>query len=404
MKAALVFLMPPLLLVKVFSNELTHGRCYGWQMDITCSSSDKIFPLLVMVGAKPESKGCPDIMTLNANSTFERSCCTYDQESCYFPYSNLDASVTNTYFENCIGRSNCTWPIARLDIRSYDQRTCNSSIYPESTTFMVLHYYCIRATEIQSISSSFSRNLVTTLHITAQNYSDNNSTSTGIGMIRDPVTCSVEVSDCSGRVNVTGLDVRLVKVDSACKQTLTFLEDGKNSTIDCSRNSNFGAVHLFLSTTSYFMFVYIDNHTGGYLWLKFETVDKSHNMEIKCGENQSQPKRQCNTVNGTSVNTMTSLMNTEKPQSSVELAVIVSVVIIASITIACIAGVVYLKKRRPEKLSHLWDILLKICCKKYTNTIRPNVRRIEVRERSSEQPSTEVSKSSVKANLTFSMS
>jgi hypothetical protein len=125
--------------------------------------------------------------------------------------------------------------------------------------------------EVESISTSFSRNLISTLHLTAQNYSDN--TPTGITLIRDPVSCSVEVTECSGRVNVTGMDVRLVSVGDVCKQTLTFIEGGIDTTIDCSSNSNFSAESLYLSNSSYFVFTYRDEHgdKGGYLWLKIET-------------------------------------------------------------------------------------------------------------------------------------
>jgi hypothetical protein len=129
--------------VSVTTNELTHGRCYGWIMDVVCNDSGVIFPLQVMVGAKLETDGCPAIMDSNANSTYERSCCSHAGELCYFPYSNIDASITNSYFEKCIGQSSCQWPVARLDIRSYNQAICSSAVFPDYTTFMTLHYYCI---------------------------------------------------------------------------------------------------------------------------------------------------------------------------------------------------------------------------------------------------------------------
>ncbi|XP_048770973.2 uncharacterized protein LOC125677051 isoform X4 [Ostrea edulis] len=345
------------------SNEFTHGRCYGWAMDVMCNDSGRIFPLLIMVGAKPDTDGCPAIMDINANSTYERSCCTYAKEACYFPYSNIDASVTNSYFKNCIGRSSCTRPVSRVDIRSYDQAVCSSAVFPDYTTFMTLHYYCIGESEVESISTSFSRNLISTLHLTAQNYSD--STPTGVTLIRDPVSCSVEVSECSGRVNITGMDVRLFSVGDVCKQTLTFIEGGRNTTIDCSNNSNFSADILYLSSSSYFTFTYSDEYgdIGGYLWLKIETVDKSHSLDINCGSTQNQTT-QCHSGNETSTDapfqstsaageTVSSVDHEPKGTDAAVIAVAVLLSIIVPVVVIIIIIIIIRRRYRPKLIMNM---------------------------------------------------
>jgi len=109
------------------------SACFGKIMKASCSSTEHIFPINVMVGVKPTSTNC----------TLETAvCCSIDSEDCVGRYTSYTPGTADVFYEDCMGRSTCLERQAgwtdTLRLQCQDP-----TAYPAQTQYMYRDYNCI---------------------------------------------------------------------------------------------------------------------------------------------------------------------------------------------------------------------------------------------------------------------
>lgn len=124
----------------------THYDCFGaGLMDGNCSSTQKIYPLDVVVGTKERSLNCSMEYTRDLNWTttqFDMCCKPEPGDNCVGKYINVGNPLsTFIFYEYCIGRSTCrVLQVPRVDTAYL---SCDQTQYYAQTTFMAMEYECI---------------------------------------------------------------------------------------------------------------------------------------------------------------------------------------------------------------------------------------------------------------------
>ncbi|XP_052242797.1 neurogenic locus notch homolog protein 1-like isoform X3 [Dreissena polymorpha] len=113
----------------LYRDEACYGALAENHIHLNCTTGYIVIDRL-RVAAKPLIANCPE---LNANST---ECCTSDVfNDCVNDYTG----ETVYSFHNCSGLQACTKPVVRQQL----QCGSNSSLYPASSTFMIVDYHCL---------------------------------------------------------------------------------------------------------------------------------------------------------------------------------------------------------------------------------------------------------------------
>jgi hypothetical protein len=123
-----------------------HYDCYGaGLMEGNCSSTQKIYPLDILVGTKHRSLNCSLEYTPDLNWTmtqFDACCRPESGDGCVGTYVNVDDPLsTFRYYEYCIGRTQClVLQVPRADTAYL---SCDPTQYYAQTTYMAMNYNCI---------------------------------------------------------------------------------------------------------------------------------------------------------------------------------------------------------------------------------------------------------------------
>lgn len=106
------------------------------------------------------------------------------------------------------------------------------------------------------------------VHITLQDYAVS-----AISPLTTNIECSVESSECDGRINIIAKDLRLHSTGGQCFQNITINETeiGVINTFNCDDNTNFiQNLDFFKSQTNHIILTFTNSHLqpGGYFWIQ----------------------------------------------------------------------------------------------------------------------------------------
>jgi hypothetical protein len=88
-------------------------------------------------------------------------------------------------------------------------------------------------------------------------------------------SCSVEASSCGSTVSIEVLDLRLANDGSACKQSITIVDGGRTTILDCSNNINFTSYDI--PSTNHYLNVTFENSLSsndGHFWFGFRSGEQ----------------------------------------------------------------------------------------------------------------------------------
>lgn len=106
------------------------------------------------------------------------------------------------------------------------------------------------------------------VHITLQDYAVS-----AISPLTSNFECSVESSECDGRINIIAKDLRLHSTGGQCFQNISIneTENGVINTFNCDDNTNFiQNLDFFKSQTNHIILTFTNAHQqpGGYFWIQ----------------------------------------------------------------------------------------------------------------------------------------
>lgn len=262
-------------------------------MDESCPANHKLFPVEVRVGSRALSTGCPNNLVKGINLTMESSCCTQIDSRCINTYNNTqNASITYVYHENCIGKQACTSFAVVQTTTTGPVVYCDQTLYHSTTTLLEMRYQCIEDDQFftPSHTGPSSKLGLYSVHVTLQDYAVS-----AISPTTTTVECSVESSECDGRINIIAKDLRLYSRGGQCFQNISIneTETGILHTFNCNDNTNFiQNLDFFKSQTNHIILTFTNSHQqpGGYFWIQLSSANSSHTISVNCPPVEEDPK------------------------------------------------------------------------------------------------------------------
>lgn len=115
----------------------SNSACYGNHNNFIHAScpenNERVLLDKLYVYAKPMNTSCP----VQSNSNTPASCCQAETGDCGFEY---DGESKHIYFQNCVGRTTCSWSRAAW---SNIMLPCTTSVHRSQSSYMTAYYYCI---------------------------------------------------------------------------------------------------------------------------------------------------------------------------------------------------------------------------------------------------------------------
>ncbi|OWF42745.1 hypothetical protein KP79_PYT07222 [Mizuhopecten yessoensis] len=229
--------------------------------------------------AKPLSSNCPQVMTSAA--TTPESCCQYDTGDCGFEYDGFNK---NTYFENCHGRTTCSWtPVA------WANTPCNSSIYIARTNYMAVYFYCISENDVKDVSDDGSVNTTTALLLNPGYESGND---TGTLPANSSYKCSVSAS-CATSLKIRALNLNFTENGGICGQSLTITDGTNTQVLMCDSNTNYLPYDLNIGNNTHYLEIQVNNTLNtdsGYFLLQIGSDHGDDTVTLACGTSVGEGK------------------------------------------------------------------------------------------------------------------
>ncbi|XP_062620319.1 uncharacterized protein LOC134281911 [Saccostrea cucullata] len=254
--------------------------CYGdgWRLQPVCGFEEVVYPYQVLLGAK-DPNICPAVLHKNqTNSTLTDQCCQIDQSNTCGGLLNVSNYRTyRDYFENCIGRVQCTYlPIERTRSSTFSS-TCDPQFH-ENTTLVTMIYQCVK-----DVKNIFNTEIITNrtdIHLKGQEYGNpilqRNS---DCDSVDDVIQCSVEALSCDDVIDVQAWDYRL-----ECGQELWFCDSNETVKLTCDNNTGIQKTDVYHSLSNYVTVTFKNSlsRDGGYFWLTFNPVPVNSTLTVSC--------------------------------------------------------------------------------------------------------------------------